>query len=296
MTRRGVTLVEVLVVVAVVGALVAVAVPAVQKVRAAAARAGCQNNLKQVALGVHGFHGRTGGLPPRPFGDFRDPNSTLSRLGLVLPDVGQGPLWAATVAAYRADSRPWRNPPHVGLVTPVPVFSCPADGRLAAPLAAPAGVPFGGGSYVAVSGGQPNRVDGALGPQPGVRLADIIDGTANTLLVAERPPPDSGQAGRWYTGSVDSRWGDHLGPDDFMDVVGTVWGDDPECAGTPAAFGFGRLDNPCDRYHFWSLHPGGANFAFADGSVKFIKDAIAPRVWVALHSISAGDVVGSDSY
>src|SRR5262249_31936731 len=134
---------------------------------------------------------------------------------------------------------------------------------------------------------------GVFGPAPGNRLADISDGTSNTLMVGERPPPDSLQAGRWYTFQFVPAFAP--GPDGFMPIPAPRWAFDLECAPAGSRFGPGRTDNPCDRLHFWSLHPAGANFLFADGSTRFLSYSAEP-IMVALATRAGGEVVDLTPY
>ena len=126
--------------------------------------------------------------------------------------------------------------------------------------------------------------------RPGIRLTDIIDGSSNTLMAGERPPPKTLQAGQWYTRLYFGTgvFGMLRGPD------GTILENElplplDTCEG-PFQFGPGRLDNPCDRYHFWSLHPGGANFLFADGAARYLPYSAQP-IMPALASRAGGEVV-----
>ncbi len=281
---------ELLVVIAVIGVLFSLLLPAVQKVRATAARAACQNNLKQIGIALHSYHDQKGGFPPRPvrYG-LSDPNSTLSWMGLILPHIDQSALWAKTVEAYRTDFVPFHSPPHTGYVTVIPTYICASDVRLNTPLVGPNNVVAAYASYMAISGTSFDQVNGVLGPEPAVRLTDILDGSSSTVMVSERPPPSSLQAGKWYTQSVQSRWDPFLGPDIKMPVIGFIPLGETVCDLTRLRFGFGRLDNPCDRHHFWSLHTGGANFAFADGSVRFLRYE-ASDILPALATRAGGEV------
>ncbi len=287
--RGGFNLVELLVVVGLVGLLLGLLLPAVQQVREAAARVHCHNNLKQIGLALHHSHDTHGRLPPLPSRGQADPQFLLSWMALILPQMGEGPLWAATEQAVRARPRwPFDNPPHVGLATVVKPYACPNDGRLLAPLRDQDGLTAAFTSYLGVNGAAGKG--GVIGALPGIRLGEITDGTSLTLMVGERPPPDTLQAGWWYSrirlpGAV---WGLLYGPEGSMPVETAGLPDDP-CSG-PFVFGPGRLDNPCDRYHFWGLHPGGANFLFADGGVRYLPYSARPLM-ASLATRSGGEVV-----
>ncbi len=107
-------------------------------------------------------------------------------------------------------------------------------------------------------------------------------------MVGERPPPDSLQAGWWYP--YIWVYGPAGGPDNFI-FFGIAPIDTFEACDYSIAFGPGRTDNPCDRNHLWSLHPGGANFLFADGSAKYLSYAIGNPTAYALLSRDSGEVV-----
>jgi prepilin-type processing-associated H-X9-DG protein len=286
--RAGATLAEVLVVVAVVGVLIGLTVSAVQQVRAAAGRSGCQNSLRQVSLGLHAFHAAHGRLPPWPAAT---PDVVLGWMAVILPQVGEEPLYQAAELARRADPRPLNNPPHAGLAAVVRAFTCPADGRLSAPGTDAVGTTAGYPSFVGIAGAfvGAERVAraGMLGPGPGVRLSDAADGTSTTLRLGERPPPGNFQAGWWYPGLYADGEG-RRGPNHHLYLNGgLLFAGDP-CLLSGRAIGPGRLDNPCDRFHLWSLHPGGANLAFADGGVRFARFSAGPLL-PALASRAGGE-------
>jgi prepilin-type processing-associated H-X9-DG protein len=289
--RCGLSLIEVLVVLGLMGLLISLLLPAVQSVRNAAAKVSCANNMKQVGLALHSYHDSHGRFPP-PRGDLEleDPFATLSWIGFLLPELDQVPLWRTTERAWQIDPIPFHNPPHEGFSTVVSTFVCAADSRLRSPLTDPYGVTAAYGSYIGISGTGSIQLDGVIGRAPGIRLAEITDGTSSTVVVGERPPPDDLNAGRWYSGSYGFQPGPARGPDEQMPVVGSLPLDNPMCSETPIVFSYGRTSNPCDRYHLWSLHQGGGNFTLADGSVRFLRYE-SSELLPQLASRSGGEVV-----
>jgi prepilin-type processing-associated H-X9-DG protein/prepilin-type N-terminal cleavage/methylation domain-containing protein len=296
--RRAVTLIEVIVVIAIIGMLIVLLVSAVQTVRSAAHRAACANNLRQVGVALHQYHEVYGSLPPgiahprllpgipRLYGPDTDAYPLLNWQGRLLPFIGQESLWSQVQEAYIQDPYYLNFPPHVGYTTFIPLYVCPADGRRVRP-----DTPFdrspGTTSYLGVAGTNEFRGDGVLYMDSRVRFADVVDGTSLTLMVGERPPSLDLLRGRWYGG-----WGYWGSGDAFLGVREIYSGSSqPGCSEGPYHFGPGRLQDPCSTFHFWSLHPGGAHFLFADGSVRFLgygTDTILP----ALATRAGGEVVG----
>lgn len=291
--RRGFTIIELLVVIGILGIVIGLILPAIQRAREAAARVSCLNNLRNIGQALHNFHDQHGQLPPlvaQPTTN-GDPNGLLGWMALILPEMGQETLYEASAEACRLDANPLHNPPHVGMSTVVRSYVCPDDGRLLSPLTDAFGVEASYTSYIGIGGVFRNDMEGlngVIGSNPGIRLAMISDGLSQTLMVGERPPPASLLAGWWYPWVV--MQGITLrGPNNWIDLGAPALRDDP-CVLTGVAFGPGRLDNPCDRYHLWSLHSGGANFLFADGSARFFSYSAAPII-PALASIDGGEVV-----
>jgi prepilin-type N-terminal cleavage/methylation domain-containing protein/prepilin-type processing-associated H-X9-DG protein len=275
--RRGFSLVELIVVVGLLAVLVGLLLPAVQSVRDAAARASCQDRQRQIGIALQNYHAAHGHFPSAGgyepgAGIAPTADNLLNWMAHILPEIEQDDLWRASEAACRVEPRPYISPPHIGYSTPIKLYVCPADDRLTAPVTTPSNRTVALTSYIG-SAGAPVGLKVA----PGVffnykptRVAEITDGTSQTVMVGERPPPNTFQAGQWYQGTwILERFG---GPDGIMHYYETpfVLGD-PCWRGVPYGYGPGRLNNPCDRLHFWSLHRGGANFLFADGSVHFLS-------------------------
>ncbi len=296
MTRRGFTLVETLVAVAIVGTLVALLLPAVQKVRAAAALLACRNNLKQVGLAAQNYHAAHGELPPgvTPYASGQS-FPAMNWLARLLPFLDQGPLWDDAVTAYRkAPAYPWADP-HRGVQTPLPVFACPLDDRLVRPHLTETGMYAALTSYMGVNGTAHPAADGVYYYGSRTKLTDITDGTSNTLAAGERPPSPGYWCGMWYASIIGSLQG---GPTVLgvreIHLIGGV-SSVAACPKGPYHFAPGTLTpaGKCDAFHYWSLHPGGANFALADGSARFLRyeaDVVMP----ALATRAGGEVASLD--
>lgn len=296
--RQAITLVELLVVMGIIGLLLSLLVPAIQNVRAAADKIACQSNMKQIGYATYLFYNDYGHVP-KPAGNpanwQRDPVFMLSKLTYLTPYLEQSGILPEAVAACRTGIRPWFNPPHRGLATIIKVFSCPADSRLSEKLTDADGVPAAFGSYLTCSGAGEGRQHWGLFASTGAQgqgsnFAAVRDGLSNTIMLGERPPPDSLQAGRWYPvqanplGKLKA-----VGPDDHMFMRNVSFFGDP-CSGI-FWYGPGRLDNPCDRWHFWSLHQRGAHFLFGDNSSRLIPYTTSRSVMAALATRAGGEVV-----
>lgn len=288
--RQAFTLLELLVVLAIVAVLMGLLLPAVQRARDAAARIKCENNLHQIGLAAHQYHDTMSSLPPgmRSFAIRNQPYPLASWLTMLLPYIEQGNLWNATVTAYQQSRSPFKNPPHIGLATVMPIFACPADPRADQIHFAPRDkFNVALTSYLGVEGLDLYSKDGLLFHDSTIRFADITDGLSNTLMAGERPASADFQFGWWYAGAGQRFSGSAemvLGvrePNLLRVTKGS-------CAPGIYSYAPGRLSNQCDMFHFWSPHIGGAFFLFADGSAHFLPYA-AVTVLPALASRAGGE-------
>ncbi len=293
MQRRGVTLVELLVVIAIITLLIALAVPAIQRVRAAMDRVRCGNNLHQLGIALHHYHtdykkfpaGITTAKPG-------EPHAWMTFLTRTLPYLEQQRIWSDALDHYKIEPYPFINPPHSGFSTPVKYFTCPSDYRLSRAQPTHNNRVAALSSYVGVAGTDYRHRDGMLFADSETTLNNIPDGATHTLLVGERPPSTDFWFGWWYASVGQANSGT---PDILLGVreLNIPRPFTYFCAPGPFRYEPGQLGNQCDAFHFWSLHTGGSQFLFADGSVRFLGYT-ADRVMPALATRSGGEAVGDD--
>jgi prepilin-type N-terminal cleavage/methylation domain-containing protein/prepilin-type processing-associated H-X9-DG protein len=268
-SRKAFTLIELLVVISIIAVLIALLVPAVQKVREAAARTQCINNLKQIGLAMHGFHDAAKKLPPGYSASAAYP-STAPGWGwaaYILPYMDQGVLQSNINFQQPVQSQS-------AIRTMVPIFLCPSDIVTPTPFsitdssltplaqAAPS-------SYAASVGDDSSDVadptgNGIFYRNSQTRLTDITDGTSNTVMVGDRAwsqtkgiwagAPD----GAMVFAGVLNPWSSAIAPSQAFVLVHNNWINITTDAD-------GGLDD------FSSNHPGGVNLVFADGTVHFIR-------------------------
>jgi prepilin-type processing-associated H-X9-DG protein len=283
--RIAVTLLELLVVIAIIALLVGMLLPAVQNVRAAAARARCQNNLKQIGLAFHQYHLSYGAFPPGVTDKAAYP--WVSWRVFLLPSLEQTGLWQQIEADFQRQRQWWLNPRHPAEAQVPAVFRCPSE-SVGTLVVQPENASIGFSPYLGVSGVVSGDRAGLLYFNSRVRFIDVVDGTSSTLLVGERPPSQDARFGWWYAGTgqvLDGSMDMFLGTRDIR----TTWRS-PTCGAGPYAFSAGTDKNPCDMFHFWSKHPGGANFLFADASVHLLRYS-ANSMLNGLATRAGGEVV-----
>ena len=309
--RPGFTLIELLVVIAIIAVLIGLLLPAVQKVREAAARSQCSNNLKQIGLALHNYHGSSNGqFPPGWVGNGAAPRLSYGWPTFILPHMEQDNLYNR----ISPGTRPLGTVFTADLPTlqvPVKTFRCPSDPEGTRGAGINDNRPFtravsGQSVYIAKSNYPGNAGDytGNRGCGPGIfyqdsttRITDITDGTSNTLLVGER---DSGDI---QNGTVRGRYAA------LIAGMSTAAGENGN-AGTNGLVGWtyyqpmtgtnGTLTTPAAC--FGSQHTGGMNAMLCDGSVRFLSFSvpwgdtsggagIAPQVFNMLGGAKDGLVI-----
>lgn len=296
MSRRpAFSLIELLVTIAITAILFGLLMSAVQKVRAMAARIQCANNMRQLSLAAVMYHDAENRLPPATGPNLRtEPFPYLSWIARLTLYVDQTPVWDRTTANYIKNRNPFLpKKQHENLGHVIPVFGCPADDRTAtAWRVKPQGVELTVAvtSYLANSGTNLRTLDGVIYRNSRTNILHITDGTSNTILLGERPPSPDLFYGWWYAG-VGLRG---TGVLDFT-INSREQGVRPpyaayrKCSLGPYHFEARQVKDYCGVFHYWSLHSGGANFGFCDGSVRFLRyeaDAVLP----ALMTRSGGEV------
>jgi prepilin-type N-terminal cleavage/methylation domain-containing protein/prepilin-type processing-associated H-X9-DG protein len=296
-TPKGFTLVELLVVITIIGILIALLLPAVQAAREAARRMQCANNIKQSALALYNYESAKGCFPPGLLWEL-----TASRAyvwgwsAYILPYMEQQGLYDGI--DFKRPWSYWDGPNITVTKTLIPGHMCPSDPQ------------YGESMWVTGSTPQPDAAmtnlcgvsdtadwtqgdeytpknfpdnDGIFGGNRSCTIADIKDGTSNTLLVGETTGGGKGTylGEIWVSANIyDTKEGIN-GPNTTQG--GTYPGLDPSKPGVG-----------CNSSGFSSFHPGGCNFAMADGSVTFLSQNISQNSLTALTSRNGVRGTGTD--
>jgi prepilin-type N-terminal cleavage/methylation domain-containing protein/prepilin-type processing-associated H-X9-DG protein len=329
LVRSAFTLIELLVVIAIIAVLVGLLLPAVQKVREAAQRSQCTNNLKQIGLALHSYHDANNSFPPGYIDGNKNRNSTPDN------DVGPGWAWASFLLPYIEQGNVYNQINFskgvgIGSNTPVSqmalkIYQCPSDpfqqncpiydSNFTSPIATVAH-----GNYVGCNGweecfsnaggnGQGDGSDGLAGALGAAgnglfyrnshyRIADVTDGMSNTIFVGERSANHSPST---WTGAVTGgRCPAWMATQPFTSPYtpppGPAYDNADFGEALVLAHGNGThlpsADYPIfDPDVFYSMHAGqGANFLFGDGSVHFLTSTINPSTYQYLCTIAGGEV------
>ncbi len=314
--RRGFTLIELLVVIAIIGVLIGLLLPAVQAAREAARRMQCTNNLKQIGIALHNYHDNNGVFPPGYTSYWK---ADTGDFGKAEDDIGPGWAWGSMILP-QLEQRTVYNAINFSLTMTYAAnttaqyirftnYLCPSDTtKQLIPVRNEDNTQtiytVAGSNYVGMYGtgeigDAPGRGNGLFFRNMSLGVQDILDGSSQTFAVGERSHNLSyvtwtGRAvGGWlhktssFEGGTDQFAADP--EESFTMILGPVEAEDTDGPRTP--------NHP--RAHvedYWSRHPGGVNFLFADGSVHFIKNQISPKVYQALATRAGGEVVSADEY
>jgi prepilin-type N-terminal cleavage/methylation domain-containing protein len=298
--RPGFTLIELLVSIAIIGVLIALLLPAVQAAREAARRANCANNLKQLALAAHNHHDTLGRLPPGiGFTPFTDNGVWGQNLFHLLPFLEQDNLYHRALGPVQLPTGPitmYFSGNNNVFSQPVRTFLCPSDPSLGPGGVVPInGVPWGASCY-----GANSQVFSPIpgDPQGKTRLADITDGTSNTLLYAEKyarctrtsMPLDGGSL--WaYSVFPGLNLPPPMNPPPKPFRPAFAVGD---AIGPGSKFQVRPSPTNCDPTRAATAHPGGMLVGLADGSVRTLAPSMSGNTWWAAVTPAGEEVLGSD--
>jgi prepilin-type N-terminal cleavage/methylation domain-containing protein/prepilin-type processing-associated H-X9-DG protein len=303
--QSGFTVLELLVVIAIIAILIGLLLPAVQKVREAARRLQCRNNLKQIGLALHNHYDAHQTFPPGLFNSvwpLTGPNhERRSGIAALFPYLEQAPLHDRIEAQLRAREYPWYAS---GSDAPIATLVCPVDPNSPKTWGysdSPVQEGFHG-NYSLCSGSSPlnplndrtgSRRDGLFFAYSRIRFDDIRDGTCTTLMAGEivvvPDPPDYSEIRGRY---LDAVHGGTLFT--TLEPPNTALGDVGDyCISIPRAPC--RHNSGTDIAHFLrSYHSGGVHGLFADGSVRWIADSVNVRTYRALGTRAGGEVASVD--
>ena len=326
---RAFTLIELLVVIAIIAVLIALLLPAVQAAREAARRSQCVNNLKQIGLALANYESSNSRLPPAFWGTTYTPSTQACdrSIGTTLFILITGFIEQSSYNNsfnFNLPATEGTGANYTSCSVKVASYICPSD----TPSNPPSGYRwYGQGSYSTVVGNNELSLyrytsqnpfdckyilpDGAFGINYTYKYSDIVDGLSNTLFVGEtsrfrNEPATSVDVFNWYT--TGGWYGDNFpnGSSRLVSYANTVPRiNSPEVPGSvnSAVTTLGPIGWVADpnaqklgQFGFRSNHPGGANFVFGDGSVRFLKQTINLTVYNGLGSKAGGEVISADSY
>lgn len=316
-SRWGFTLVELLVVITIIGILIALLLPAVQAAREAARRAQCSNNCKQLALALHNYHAAHHTFPPGyGYPRTRDGHPTeWSWVPRLYPYLEQQAAYDLIEWDYHIGTSAATTPAQQKVASPqIATLICPSDSgarvrfnekKACWPSSAKEygricyGGNFGQGQQEAA-----DRVEGVFGQYFGARIADIRDGTSQTLLLSELVTGGPCNVRTIHSYDEGALFMQDYTPNDLTpDLVRWCDPQDANQGPAPCAPGSGTLGGGIlgNNYNMVlhtsrSLHPGGVTATLCDGSVRFVGETIALHLWQALGTPDGSEVISSSKF
>jgi prepilin-type N-terminal cleavage/methylation domain-containing protein/prepilin-type processing-associated H-X9-DG protein len=347
--HRAFTLIELLVVIAIIGVLISLLLPAVQSAREAARRSQCINNLKQIGLAMHNYHTANDSFPMGSTEQLYDNLGAnhmyswndWSAHAQLLGYIDQNPIFnAINFSLPPVASTPGDAAASTVLLVRIKSFLCPSDLN--------AGI-YWTNNYVGSMGTSigyitQTKSSGLFAETVCKKIADITDGTSNSVAFSERLVGSTGRPDHYPGNGMDGVSANANNPvnyiydaqSDMPDLLNylqtcnaawqanvhtsSAWqnGGENWAWGTPGVTLFQTIVPPSSPQYPWnscrsdcgsgcgvdsshlvnatSLHPGGCNVLFADGSVRFVKSSIDMQTWMKLGTIAGDEVVSSDSY
>jgi prepilin-type N-terminal cleavage/methylation domain-containing protein/prepilin-type processing-associated H-X9-DG protein len=325
-SRGAFTLIELLVVIAIIAVLVGLLLPAVQKVREAAARMSCQNNLKQIGLGLHNYHDANGKFP---WGHQDSTFYSLPWAVYILPYIEQNNLYTKFNTALNFNDPANQGPQAQARV---PIYCCPSspsNGKVftdtwTAPNEIGENLTWtvSASDYVVTGGVQGGYRGKFYNPYPGaiygvmqddrvLKITDITDGTSNTTMIGENgggpdlyargkllaTAPNYSGAPSGYGGAEGHAWADTMNGEvwsgngtDFL----TGLDDSQRGLGNPNTCILNCNNSGANHGGWYSFHTGVVNFVFADGSVHSVADSTSGKIVLELITAASGVVIPGD--
>jgi prepilin-type N-terminal cleavage/methylation domain-containing protein/prepilin-type processing-associated H-X9-DG protein len=293
--RKGFTLIELLVVIAIIGVLIALLLPAVQKVREAANRMACASNLKQIGLAFHHYENNNGAFPPA-YDAIHNPPRGHAWGTYLLPYLEQENLYKQYDFEQLLSA-----PGNLAVIqTRLKVMLCPSSpnqnrsytytymGMEISASAGDYGVASGilGNYWTNYVNTPTDSRDGLLRNNGYTHISQVTDGTSNTILLGEMAGRDElWRVGRLQSGSAGGGggWGDFLNGECWIN--GSLY----DGTGSTGPCIINCTNRRCAGYY--SFHPGGVNMVMADGSGRFIKATIDPKTLCYLVTKAGGELI-----